>query len=138
MFVGKNKVNGVKQTVKFEKVYYTPGLTKTFISIAKLTKRGFKVIIIREGGQLINQQRRTVLSAISQDTVLVIPLKPIKDNQANATCKAADLDDLHQRFGHVGESPLHALLKEKGMASCHHARSAGKEADKETQAKHSA
>jgi len=47
--------------------------------MAKLTKKGFRVIINRKGGQVTSQQGCTVLSAIAQDCVLVIPLKPIKD-----------------------------------------------------------
>jgi len=63
ILVGRAEVDGVKQTVKFEKVYCAPGLTKTLISTAKLTKKGFKVIINSKGGQVINQQGRTVRSA---------------------------------------------------------------------------
>jgi len=112
----QNFVNGVKQTLKFDKVYYAPGLTKTLISTAKLTKKGFKVIVNSEGGQVINWQGWTVLSSIAQDGVLVISFKPIKDDQVNAICKAADLDNLHRRFGHVGKSGLRILLKNEGVS----------------------
>jgi len=90
---------------------------------------GFKVIIKSKDSQVINQQGRTVLSDIAQDDVLVIPLKPIKD-QANAICKAGDLDyctedlDMWKSHGYV----LYSRMKEClfPMVGCHHVRPAGK------------
>ncbi|KAL2885578.1 putative retroelement pol poly protein [Ceratocystis lukuohia] len=102
--IGASKMGSVdirvgKEKLNLSKVLYVPELSENLISVMALLKEG-KSVLFKDMKVIIDDGKEKI----------TIPLR--KEDTVTSTCLLA-YDDLHRRFGHVGDKRLRAINPDK-------------------------
>lgn len=99
-------VSGNKERIKVENVLYVPGLAANFLSVEKIARKGYRVVITQHGCRIFDTEGALMATARAEG-VYKLNLAHERTYMAKEAEKKGNL--WHRRLGHIGNSGMKIL-----------------------------